>query len=103
MAVAEKDQLAKVKEDLSAQKKKASDLQKVVDDFGKERKVAQNVAEENEKLKGELAGWKSSALDLANQLSDCEGELARVSKALAKAEAKLDAARKIKEGLAELG
>ncbi len=94
---------AEVRQSWLDAKKRASDLQSEVDRFAVERKNFQDIAEENEKLKAELAESKELAASLASELSDAKGEIAKADKALAKADGRVEAARKIKEGLAELG
>ena len=93
---------AKLKEELLAHKKRASDLQGEVDSFAKERKSFQDLEAAHEELKNDLKLAELDKKELEAQLADAQGELKRANGLLAKAEKQNAAAQKIKEGLAEL-
>jgi predicted RNase H-like nuclease (RuvC/YqgF family) len=103
MAVAAEDKAAEFKAQWLEAKKRNSDLQNVVDSFAKERKKFQDAEDANAALKDDLAEAKAQNEILRAQLKSAHDNLASANKALDKAQAQVDAAQKLKEGLAALG
>lgn len=99
VAVAPEDQL---KADLAAAKKLASGLQKEVDDFAVERKSHADFVVVHDEAQADLAKAKLKIDLLEAQLKDAQDELAVVNKQFSAAQKQVEAAQKIKEGLAGL-
>ena len=98
----EVDEAQKYKEQMLVAKKRASELQNEIDSFSKERKSFQNIAEENVELAAKLSLAQSVIAEQAAKLSETVGEKAKVEKQLAKVGASVEAAQKIRDGLAGL-